>query len=32
MEDFRDILGRFKPNYNSNDIPVESKIKRIYSL
>lgn len=32
MEDFRDTLGRFKSNYNSNNIPVESKIKRMYSL
>lgn len=32
MENFRDDLGRFKSKYNYNDIPIESKIKKAYSL
>ena len=32
MEEYRDSLGRFKPKYNSADIPIEDRIKKMYSL
>lgn len=32
MEEYRDSKGRFVEGYNSNQIPVEQRIKLMYSL
>lgn len=32
MEEYRDSLGRFKPKYNSANITIEDRIKKMYSL
>jgi hypothetical protein len=32
MEEYRDSKGRFKKGYNINSIPIEHRIKTMYSI